>query len=232
MRFPSRLLAANVWFALAVAAGFVTVVTAITTGVAIFGTISRSAWELAAQLPRWYVLFVGVALVWEFLPLYVAHGQTRRQFGAQAAVTAVLFAPFMAGLLVLGYLLEALVYRLANLPQVLDRAHLFSEPTQVPLVFVEYLVEFLAWIVAGAFIGAGFYRWRSSGVFTIPVGIGLVVLGEAATGTELQLPFIDIGLNPPSSLGVTLGLGLATFLLGLALTWLIIRDVPLRNRPA
>jgi hypothetical protein len=142
MRFPSRLLAANMWFALLLWAGFFLVVTVIAVGVAVFGTLTRSAWEMATQLPRWYALFVGAALVREYLPLYIAHGQTRRQFGAHAAVTVTLFAPFLSALLVIGYLLERVVYGLAGWPQALNRPHLFTAPTQVPLVFAEHLLEF------------------------------------------------------------------------------------------
>ncbi|MFC4059402.1 hypothetical protein ACFOWE_13935 [Planomonospora corallina] len=233
MRFPTRLFAANAYFALLLFAGYVVVVAVIAAGVALFGTLSRSAWEAAVQLPRWYALFVGVALVREYLPMYVAHGQTRRQFGAQAAVTVALFAPFLSALITLGYLLETLVYGLADRPQILDKVHLFTEPTQVPLVFAEYLLEFVTWIVSGTFIGAGFYRWEGGGLLLIPVGIGLLLLNEGAVGTDhLGLPFIGdrLALDLPHSLGLALGVGAATFVLGLALTWSIIRDMPIRNR--
>ncbi|MCT9933190.1 hypothetical protein N5079_23550 [Planotetraspora sp. A-T 1434] len=233
MRFPSRLLAANMLFALMIWAGYFVVVTAITVGIAVFGRLTGSVWESATQLPQWFALFVGVALVRDWLPLYIAHGQTRRQFGAQAAVTVMLFAPFLAALLALGYLLEKVLYGLAGWPQALDRAHLFSEPTQVPLVFAEHLIELAAWILAGTFIGATFYRWDGGGLLTIPVGIGMVVLADAAIGTDLRLPFIrNLGLHLPQSPAMTVGVAVGTFLLGLALTWAVIRDVPLRNKPS
>ncbi|GGK72214.1 hypothetical protein Ppa06_30480 [Planomonospora parontospora subsp. parontospora] len=235
MRFPTRLLAAHSYFALLLFAAYVVVVAVIAVGVDVFGTLNRSAWEAAVQLPRWYALFVGVALIREYLPLYLAHGQTRRQFGAQAAVTIALFAPFLSALITVGYLLETLLYGLAGRPQVIDRVHLFTEPTQVPLVFAEYLVEFVAWIVAGAFIAAGFYRWQGGGLLLIPVGVGLWILVEGAIGKELRLPFIGdrlsgLSADLPQSTGLALGVGLGVFVFGLAATWAIIRDVPLRNR--
>lgn len=232
MRFPRRLLAANMWIALMLWAGFAVVVTAITVGIAVFGTLTHSVWEPAVQVARWYSLFAGVTLVREFLPLYIAHGQTRRRFGAHATVTVALFAPFLSVLLVAGYLLEKVVYGLAGRPQALERAHLFTEPGQVPLVFVEYLVEFVAWIAAGTFIGAGFYRWGGGGLLTIPVGVGLVVLAHGAVGAGLRLPFVGGGLDLdlPESPALALGVGLGVFLLGLAVTWAVIRDVPLRNK--
>jgi len=233
MRFPTRLLAANLWYALILWAGFLAFVAVVTVGVAVFGTVSQSAWEVAAQLPRWYALFAGVALVREFLPLYVAHGESRRHFAAQAAITVVVFAPFLAALMVAGYLLEAGLYDLAGWPQTLGRAHLFTEATQVHLVFAEYLLEFLTWIVAGSFMGAGFYRWQGGGLLTIPVGVALIALAESALRREPLLPLVrSLILDLPESFAVTLGLGLGTFLLGLLLTWSLVRDMPLRNTPA
>jgi flagellar biosynthesis protein FliQ len=230
MRFPRRLLAAHMWIGLLLWAGFVVVVTVITVGVATFGAVSQSAWETASQLPRWYALITAVSLVREYMPLYVAHGQTRRQFGAQAAVTVALFAPFLSALMVAGYLLETVLYGLMGWPQVLTDPHLFSEPTQVPLVFAEHVVEFLAWMVAGAFVGAGFYRWQVGGLFTIPFGGGLILLAEFSIRT--RLPFISDHIGVPHSPIMTLGVGLGTFLLGLALTWFVVRDMPVRNKPA
>jgi hypothetical protein len=232
MRFPSRLLAANLYFAGIIWVAFYVVTTLITVGIAVFGTLTNSVWEGATQLPRWFALFVGVALIREFLPLYIAHGQTRKQFGAQAAVTVALYAPALSALLVLGYLLETLLYNVAGWSQELARPHLFAAPTQVPLVFIEYLVELLAWIVAGAFMAAAFYRWQGGGLLSVPLGVGLIVLGEAAVGAELRLPFVHLPLGVVSMPTVltALAVGLGCFLLGLAMTWTVIRDVPLRNR--
>lgn len=235
MRFPSRLLAANVWFAGMLWAGFVVVVALIAAVVAVFGDLNTSAWEPASQLPRWYALFAGVALIREFLPMYIAHGQTRREFGLQAAVTTVLFAPFLSTLVVLGYLMETGIYHLADLPQRIGRPHLFTEPTQVHLVFAEYLVEFLAWLIAGTLIGAAYYRWEANGlVFTIPLGIGIVVLAKATVGTDLPLPVIEnrLSLDLSGQPVLSAVIGVATLLGALALTWSIIRDLPLRNDPA
>lgn len=232
MRFPSRLLAANVWLASILYGVFVALVTLVALGVAIFGEITESAWEKASQIPRWYALFAGLALVTEFLPLYVAHGQTRRQFGGQAAVTVVLFAPFLAALLTVGYLVEAGVYHLVGWDQVLSRSHLFTEPTQLHLVFLEHLLEFLTWLVVGALIGSGFYRWQAGGVLLLPVGVGLVLLTHGFVGNELRLPVVGHILTtaPADSLALAVGVALASFLAGLALTWLVIRDIPLRNK--
>ncbi|WP_440098515.1 hypothetical protein [Streptosporangium sp. H16] len=90
----------------------------------------------------------------------------------------------------------------------------------------------LAWVVAGALTGAAFYRWQAGGLLSLPFGVALVALGESAIGGNLRLPFfgsiLDFELTP--SVTTALGTGLACLLLGLAMTWPLIRDVPLRNR--
>ncbi|MBE1487296.1 hypothetical protein [Plantactinospora soyae] len=232
MRFPSRLLAANLYVALWLWGALVTIVALIVVGVAIFGEVTSSAWEKGSLAPRWYALFVGVGLITTFLPMYVAHGQTRRRFAVHAGITVSLMAPAVAAMITLGYLAERGIYHLVGWEQVLDRSHLFSEPTQLHLVFLEHLLELLTWMAAGTFISAGFYRWRAGGLLTIPVGVALVVLTQGVLGTELDLPIVDRVVSPdaPQPLGLVIGAGLLAFLIGLALTWTVVRDVPLPNK--
>ncbi|MFO7251194.1 MAG: hypothetical protein DIU60_010640 [Actinomycetes bacterium] len=233
-----RILLANCLFALLVWAAFWVLVTLITVGLGLTGRLTQSAWEVAAQLPRWYALFFGVSLIHEYLPLYVAHGRTRRQFGVEGALTLILFAPFLAALLVISYQLESVLYGLAGWPHVLERAHMFTEPTQVPLVFTEYLIEALAWSTAGAFMGAAFYRFRGGGLLSIPVGVLLIAFAHSAMGVEPWGPFLLAWLRvlsqvvfdlPDSPLMPLLGT-VGVLVVGLLLTWAIIRDMPLRNQ--
>ncbi|WP_214103738.1 hypothetical protein [Acrocarpospora catenulata] len=237
MKFPTRLLAANMVFAILLWVGFLLLVGAITAGIAVFGQVSGSVWDPASQLARFYALFTGVALAREYLPMYIAHGQTRRQFGAQAAVTITLFAPFLSVLITLGYLLENVLHGVAGWPQGISRDHLFGSTSEIGLIFAEYAIEFLVWTVAGALMGAGFYRWEGGGVVTIPVGIAMVLVSSGALGTDLRIPFLfltmlnRLRLDLQESLPLGLAVGLGTFAVGLALAWAIIRDVPLRNRP-
>ncbi|GGO65836.1 hypothetical protein [Nonomuraea cavernae] len=233
MRFPTRLLTALSFFGAMVWAGFYVLVVVITVAIATFGTLTQSVWEQAMQVPRWFVLSVGVSLVTRFMPMYIANGQTRRVFGLHAAVTALLLSGFYALLMVVGYLLEWLLYDLAGWTQALDRPHLFTEPTQVPLVLVEYLTEFLAWTGAGILIASAYYRWRAGGLLlSIPLGVGLIALAAEGLGTYYGLPLNNFrfGLNLSPTPAEAIGAGCVAFALALALSWPIIRDVPLRDR--
>ncbi|WP_242454518.1 hypothetical protein [Bailinhaonella thermotolerans] len=235
MRFPSRLFAAQAWFAAMawlVLAGVIAVI--VLAVVLAAGPPRQSVWEQASQVPRWFTLFVGVFMVREYLPLYIAHGQTRRRFTGHLALTVLAYAPYAAALVTLGFLLEALVYAAAGWPQALDRAHLYSSPTQVHLVFAEYLVEILAWTSVGCLLGAAFYRWGAGGILMIPPAAAMILLAEGSVGAPANLPMlasrlrVDLAVYPALALGVAL----LTFLVATGLTWTLIRDMPLRNRLA
>ncbi|GII80050.1 hypothetical protein Sru01_50320 [Sphaerisporangium rufum] len=236
MRFPSRLLVANMFFAVLLWLAALAVTAAIAAAVAVFGDLDQSAWEKVPQIARWYALFTGVALIREFLPMYIAHGQTRREFGGHALVTALLFAPFLGVLFALGYLIERGVYALAGLPPVLGRGHLYADTLQFPVVVAEHTLQFAVWLAAGTFLGAAYYRWAGGGVLAcLPVAAGLVLLAESTVGGDLRLPFANrfgLGLDLAWPAAVLAGTGVATVLAGLALTWPIIRDVPLRTTRA
>ncbi|MFE3452825.1 hypothetical protein ACFXJ8_28255 [Nonomuraea sp. NPDC059194] len=231
MRFPRRLLAANMFLAVFVWLAYLVVITLVTVGIAIWGELDQSVWEKAVQLTRWYALFVGAALVTEFLPLFIAHGQSRRQFGFQAAVTLAIFAPFLSVLLVISFLAESLLYGMAGWTWALGQTHLYTAPTQAPLIFLEYTVMFLAWLVTGAFVSAAFYRWGGGGLLAVPLGIVMILFAQSAIGDKMPLPFITfrLGFDLEQSVPLALTVGVATFAVGLGLTWPIIRDVPLKN---
>lgn len=244
MRFPTRLLGPFAAFTLLLFAVFLVVVEGVVTAaIGIFAdSVPHSVWERSAGVPRGYSLVVGLVLVREYLPMYLAHGQTRRRFCADAGVTVTLLAPFLAALVAGGYLVEAGVYALAGWPHALTPigdGHLFQASTDLPLVFTEYALEYLVWMAAGAFIGAGFYRWSGGGIVTIPVAFALVALVDAATGSHwtdvlagwpVSLVLDTFGDDLPRTASVALPFGLGAYLTGLALSWAIIRDMPLRNR--
>lgn len=232
--FSSHMFLGNVFIALITLGAFIVVVALITAGVAVFRGISSSAWDIAMQLPRWYTLFVGVALIKEFLPTYLAHGQTRREFAAQATLCMAAFTPVFSLLTTLGFLLERGVYELAGWPQIVTKDRLFTAADQYPLIFAQFAMEFGVWMVAGALMAAGIYRSEGGGLVTIPLGIALIIPVELVLNGRVRLPFLsnllDIRVVP--SLGTASGVSAGLVLLGLLLTWGFVRDMPLRNQAA
>lgn len=191
-----------------------------------------SGWDIAGQVARWFIGAIGVHLTAVYLPLYVTHGVTRRRVAADTAVFAGIYAVIAAVLMALGFLLEGLVYRLAGWEQGLD-AHLFDTPGQAHVAIAEYGAVFLVWVVAGALLGAGFYRRPGLGFVLIPLALAAVALLEAGIGGAYLAPppvmrlggLLDLGtFGPWEALAVAVVLAAV---LG-ALSWLIVRDQPIR----
>jgi hypothetical protein len=208
--------------------------------VSLITTVRISAWEQAAQIPRWFAGGMGVYMTWFYLPLYIAHGYTRREFAVQIPVVIAAFATTLAALMTVGYLIETFAYRMAGWTQALTRTHLFAAPDQVPLVFSEFWLVFLVWTLAGLLVGAGFYRNGGLGLLTIPIGLTMLGVVEYAVGDGIgPMPFGFLRgllrplstIDPGSLLTVAL-LTAAVLAVGTALTWAIIRDLPVRSKAA
>ena len=216
-------------------------VAALVAGVAIFGTIAISGWEQASGVPRWYMGITGVYLTWSSLPLYVAHGHTRREFAVQAPVAIAATTTVVALLMTMGYAIETAVYRAAGWPQTLTREHLFDTPDQLLLVFTEFWLVFAVWCLAGALLGAGFYRNQGSlGLLMLPVALLMVGIIEYTVGDgigSMPFGFVQAVLQPlatldPGSVATAVAIWSGVMVTGGTLTWAVIRDMPLRNKPA
>ena len=193
--------------------------------------ITQSAWEYAAQWPRWWLFSMGITLIVTYLPVVVAHGVTRRAALRALATSAVLVAATWATFMVIGHIVERFVYGRLGWPDTLTTPHLFSNGYQVLPVFTEYSVIFLAYLVSGGLIGAGYYRWGGiRGTLLLPLGL----LPVAAVESLLATGWYGAGLQelsfsrPPAAVlviasAVALGLG------WLAL-YLVLRDVPIKSQ--
>jgi hypothetical protein len=233
---PRRMLVDLLGLTLVVWAVAVLIVAAIIAGIAVFGTVSTSLMsEMAAGIARFYAAFIGFYVARYLLPQYVTHGRTRREFSEQATVAMVIFAVIFALLVSAAFALEYGLYRLADWPQEISDDHLYNSGGQLHLIFLEHLLVFLVWTAAGALIGAGFYRSDGAGLTALP----LALIPIAATGIALgdswgPLGFVLDRLLDPGTLPIpaVVAVALASFALALAMTWPIVRDVPIRSQTA
>ncbi|RAS71355.1 hypothetical protein C8D87_1011656 [Lentzea atacamensis] len=192
-------------------------VLAVEFGISLFGDVVFSGWMLVTvQIARWFVLWVGVYTIHNVLPIAIAHGRTRREFLGAATGFTVVFALAMTLLAWLGFLVEDGLYSLMDWR---------STPHGSPLA---YFLMFLVWCAVGMLVTAAFDRWGYGGVFTLPVGLALAVVpGITMPGTG-DTPFVR---NMPHLLGdgwhaVSLG----AWVVAMAVTWAIARDLPVRLR--
>jgi len=232
---PRRLLDDQIGLALLLWAGFVVVIAGIIAGIAIFDTVTGSVWEPVSPLVGWYALYIGIYLARDVLPLHVMYGQTRRECAIQGAVFIVIFAAALAVLITVGLQLERVLYAVAGWPHDLSGDHLFTSAGQIPLIFIQYWLEFLVWLAVGAFVTAAWYRFDANGLLTIallaiPIGLTGIVLGSTSWGAVGLIVdwFGDEPASPPAALALLVYI--ASFLLTLAMTWPIVRDIPIRAK--
>lgn len=201
-----------------------------------FTDIRISGWEVGTQLVRWFGA-IGVYTTAIYLPLCVAYGRTRREVAVDSAIFAGVYAALVGVLITVGFALEALIYRRAGWSQLLSNVHLFDAPDQYHLVLFEHVVVLSVWVAAGAMLGAAFYRSDGLGMVSIPVGLAAVILTEVGTGPGylgppppplLELGGLELGTFSPLAAAATALLCCGVLA---AITWLIVRDLPIRNQP-
>jgi hypothetical protein len=87
---------------------------------------------------------------------------------------------------------------------------------------------YLVWFTVGMFCAAAFGRLGATGIFSVPVGLVLVVVTAVRIPGSGNLPFIR---NIPSLLGAGWHVvSVVAFVVALAGTWAIARDMPVRLR--
>jgi hypothetical protein len=225
IRFPEE---GALAFAVLVWLAFFLTACAILTGRAIFGTVAGSAWESVTMLPRLFAVGTGFWLTWVYLRLHVTHGQTRQGFMRRASVYQAAFAALLAALTTLSYLIELAVYRIAGWAHGFSsRGYLFDSAAQVGPILLTYWLVYLVWTVAGALIAAAIRR-RSwfGGVLSIPLGIVMIDGIEIVVGARFHTPLQIVNIEWAGSLPLALALGIGAFLVGLAATWALVRDIP------
>lgn len=188
---------------------------------AVWGDIEHSMWAGASVLFQYLLVGVGVTVGAGYMPVYVGHGITRRDFTVGALVALAGLAVGAALATTAGFGVERLVYAIADWPHVLDDPdnHVYDRPDQYGAIVVELLGLYLTHILAGLVVIAGLFRlgWVL-GAPVMAAGAAIALGAEVALGSGLGIPVGDwLGLDPPST-----GAGLAvTAALVVAGAWLV-----------
>jgi hypothetical protein len=200
-----------------VAGGTFAFVVALTFAVSLFRHVEISAWNIvASQIGPWFLLWIGVYVIHNMLPVAVAHGRTRREFLLAASGFSVVLAVVMTLLERLGFLVEGGIYSLMDW-----RGD--EHGTQLA-----YFLMYLVWFAVGMLCAAAFDRFGPGGVFVLPVGLALVVATRVQFPGSGNLPYVD---ELPDLLGAGWYVALvASFVIALAGAWAIARDMPVRQR--
>jgi hypothetical protein len=177
---------------------------------------------LAGSAEKYWLLVIGIILVAMNLRQFVANGVTRHEFLAGSAVYGVVLALGWSVALVLGHVIEALL---------LDAAGRRGDgypgigPADLLDQFGHALPLALGWMVSGALIAAGFFRWRPllglivmvGGLVPAAVAEGLLAYNEFGDGME-KLPY-------PAALAISVAVTAA----GAAALYRAVSDTPIRR---
>lgn len=230
----ARLLTSSLVTFVAVLTGITWVLVAVLVFVvSITRDIQISGWNVAAaQLARWLMIALGFHLIRHHLALSVSHGRTRREFMGQASVFTLVLAGASAVFITIGFWLESLVYGAMDWPQKVDQPY-FTSGTELPSIFVAYWAMFAVWTVIGMLVTSGFDRSHGTGLLTLVLAFGLAVPAVMTVGGAGSLPLLsDLPGLAGTSLVTPVALCVASWAVGLGVTWGLVRDMPLRTRTA
>ncbi|MFC3890998.1 hypothetical protein ACFOWZ_05885 [Lentzea rhizosphaerae] len=217
MKVFRHLVRTLVAFCAVVAACAFVLVVVLTFVVSGFRDVTISGWNvLGSQVARWFVFWAGIYVIHNALPVAVAHGRTRREFLAAGVGFSVVLAFVLSLIVWVGFLVEGVVYSA------------MGWTADAHGSVVAYFLLFLVWCVVGMFCAAAFDRFGAAGVFSVPVGLGLVMVTTAGIPGSGNLPFLP---DLPSLMGAGWHLvSVGAFLGAVVGTWVVAWDMPVRTR--
>lgn len=231
--FPRILVEDYLSFTALVWAGLLIFTFVTTYVVSLFRDISISAWEVAAGAAPWFLGFMSGFLMYQVVPMFIANGRTRRDTFIEWLIFGGLFATLAALLMTVGFLVEYVVYGIADWPRTLENDHMFATHTDVVPMFGELLLTYLVWVAAGGFIGVSLYRSEDLGWLSIIPGFVLVGIVGSFSRTSLG-PFGFITHRFPdfttSNWLVAIPTALVCCAIAVWAAWSVIRELPLRSK--
>jgi hypothetical protein len=207
------------------------------------GVITFIAWKLNADgtgvgewdslsTAKYFLAIYAIIVAYGFLPQFVGHGITRRNFlYGSAAFFAGLAA--LSAVLTVGFHMIA-VWILQALNVVNGSIHLAQPWTVLCGVFL----VFLGWAASGWLAGLGFYRFGTrGGIMFLPVIAVPAVFSELAfrsdsmfaEGTYGNFSFASSTTVDPGRFALEAAVAAVSVLVSLAVAIVVIRDTPIRK---
>jgi hypothetical protein len=221
----------NLGLAVLVWVGYLVTVLGIGAGIALFDDVDGSIWEEASGLVSWYVAFFGGYVLYSALPLYVAHGRTRRDTAIEVLIFGVVFAAGIALLTTARYVIEYVIFGLLDWNRDLSGDNLFDSHGEIHIMLAEYWFTYMVWAAAGGLIGAAIYRYPEAGWISVVPAIVLVSFPGLGGGPTL-MGFVTRALPSfeTSSVAAFAALSIVSCAVAVYSTWYFVRDVPIRKR--
>jgi hypothetical protein len=221
----ARRMTATLW---PVAAGYWAIMAAValTVGVTVgaFGEIKTSLVQYPLlNAPKYFLMVFGILATTMQLPIYVAHGVTRREFIRGAAVFFAALATAFTALQLVALGIEYAVYSAQDLLPRLTEAHPLASAGDAGRLFLQTLLLGLAYLATGWLIGVGYYRfgpWLGT-AFIVPACLPAVAT-EAAFNARL------IGLDV-AALPIALVLSAAIIAVAWAACYALTRSLAIKK---
>jgi hypothetical protein len=193
------------------------------TAIALYGEPTFSLWLLmAGSAAKYWLGVVGATLVSLNLRQFVANGITRREFLAGSAIFGLSATVVFAVAVVAGHGVEQL---LLGLDGPLPAGYPAMTPGTALREFGHILPSALAFLVAGAAVTAGFYRFGAwGGLALLPAAVLPLAAAETLFGLDASLGFAVRFVPYAAAVLITL----AVTALGVLLYQRVLRDVTIR----
>lgn len=228
----SPLISDQVWLLAILAAGSFVFAMVTVFVVSMFTDIRISAWSIVGSIAPWYIAIMSGWIVYFQVPLFVAHGRTRKAGYREWINTLLAMVPVGAVLMAIGFQLERGIYHLAGFNTSADRDQYVNHGNEVFVVLFQYVLTFAVWFALGGFAGASLYKSEDWGWVSIPIAIGIVSLtgvwNHTSGGFFAIARRVAPGINY-ESYWLDLGLSAVASGLGVWLVWILVYNLPLRN---
>jgi hypothetical protein len=222
-------LQAYIWFWVVVGSCWA----AIATVIIIFGDADASVWQWFGESPsKYFLLVLGIITTSVYLPVYVGHGITRRQFALGSGIFFGLTSVAFGGLTMAGYLIELIMHAASGEFGVDGDSYPVTTVGDGLAVFARSTLIQAAFACSGGLFGATFYRYGPwIGILLVPLcavpgfGTDFVLGGDERMGRHLY-DIVELGA---AYLPASLLLGALLIALGVVFAFLVVRDVPIRK---
>jgi hypothetical protein len=206
----------------------------IATVIILIGDADVSVWLWFGTSPsKYFLLVLGIITSSAYLPVYVGHGITRRQFALGCATFFGLTSLAFGGLVLAGYVVELIMHAASGQFGVDGDAYPVASVGDGLAVFARSALIHAAFVCSGWLFGATFYRYGPwIGILLTPFcavpGFGAdfaLGMGSDQTGRHLY-DVVELGA---AYLPTGLLVGALLLAVGVAGAFVVVRDVPIRK---
>ncbi|WP_326551971.1 hypothetical protein [Micromonospora sp. NBC_01813] len=198
-----------------------------------FDAVEASMWQnMGLQAPRWFTFVFGITAIGAYLPMFVAQGVTRRDALIGAWGFLVPYAVGFAALTTVGFGIEHLTFDVFGLLDGLAEPYPVGSVGDAAAIWLEYSLVNLGYMAAGALCALAYHQlhaWWATLLLPLvflPAFAVEVVFRTEWTGVGFAMM---LGLDDEAHLGTGTAVALPVLLLAGAVTWLLVRRLPLKK---